>query len=141
MEILVDPWSAPIREWALVPLRLALGIVFVDAGLGKWRRGIGGTGEWFAEIGIPFPQAQARLIATVELAGGALLLVGLFAHWAAIPLAVTMLVAAFVSKFRLGHPFQGGSVQGYELDVVLLAGAVAVALGGAGPLSLDALLS
>lgn len=141
MEFLADPWGAEIREWALVPLRIALGVIFVDAGLGKWRRGIGGTGEWFAELGIPFPQAQARLVATVELCGGALLIAGLAAHWAAIPLAATMVVAVYVSKFKLGHPFQGGSVQGYELDVILLAAAVAVALGGAGPLSLDALLS
>ncbi|MCY4638990.1 MAG: DoxX family protein [Chloroflexi bacterium] len=141
MDLLIDPWSAEMREWALVPLRVALGAVFIDAGLGKWRRGIGSTGEWFAELGIPFAQVQARLVAAVELVGGALLLVGLFAHWAAIPLAATMLVAVYVSKFKLGHPFQGGSVQGYELDVILLAAAVAVALGGAGPLSVDAFLS
>ena len=141
MEFLVDPWSADIREWALVPLRVALGLVFVDAGLGKWRRGIGSTGAWFAELGIPFAQQQARLVATMELVGGAMLMVGLLAHWAAIPLAAMMLVAAYVSKFKLGHPFQGGSVQGYELDVILLAAAITVALGGAGPLSVDHVLS
>lgn len=141
MEFLLDPWGRETQEWALVPLRIALGVIFVDAGFGKWNRGIGGTGEWFARLGIPLPQAQARLVATVELVGGVMLIVGLLTHWVAIPLAVTMLVAIYISKFKLGLPFQGGEVQGYELDVILLAAALTLAVGGAGALSLDEFLA
>ena len=78
--------------------------------------------------------------AVVELIGGSLLLLGFLTHWVAIPLAGSMLVATWTQKFKLGAPFQGGEVQGYELDVLLFAGAVALILAGAGPLSIDALL-
>ncbi len=141
MEFLVDPWSQDLLDWSPVPVRIVLGGIFVDAGFGKWNRGISGTGDWFAGLGIPFPQAQARLIATLELVGGVLLILGLFTHWVAIPLAVNMLVATYISKFKLGLPFQGGEIQGYELNVLLLAGAVTLVLSGAGPFSLDELLA
>ncbi len=142
MERLTNPflelfeWNSV--EYGLVPLRVVLGYIFLDSGFGKWRRGISGTGRWMEGLGIPFPQASARLVATVELLGGILLIVGLGTHWVAIPLAVNMLVASYVQKFRIGAPFQGGDVQGYELDVLMVAGAVTLVLGGAGPLSIDA---
>lgn len=134
----VDIFEWDSLEYALVPLRVVLGYIFLDAGAGKWRRGISGTGRWMAGLGIPLPQASARLVATVEVVGGMLLIIGLATHWAAVPLAANMLVAAYVQKFRMGAPFQGGDVQGYELDVLMLAGAVTLILGGAGPLSIDA---
>ena len=141
MDSLVDPWSQDLLDWGPVPVRIVLGVVFVDSGFGKWHRGISGTGDWFAGLGIPFPQAQARLVATLELVGGALLILGLFTHWVAIPLAANMLVATYISKVKLRLPFQGGEVQGYELNVILLAAAVTLVIGGAGTLSLDELLA
>ena len=125
-------------EYGLVPLRVVLGYIFLDAGFGKWRRGISGTGRWMEGLGVRFPQASARLVASTEVIGGILLILGLAVHWAAIPLAGSMLVATFVQKFKIGAPFQGGDVQGYELDVLMLAGAVTLILGGAGPISIDA---
>ena len=77
MDFLVDPWSQDLLDWGPVPVRIVLGVIFVDAGFGKWHRGISGTGDWFAGLGIPFPQAQARLVASLELVGGALLILGL----------------------------------------------------------------
>ncbi|MEE9277587.1 MAG: DoxX family protein, partial [Dehalococcoidia bacterium] len=62
---------------------------------------------------------------------------GLGASWVAIPLAANMLVATWTQKFKLGAPFQGGEVQGYELDVLMVLGCVALILLGAGPLSID----
>jgi putative oxidoreductase len=141
VDFLVDPWSQDLLDWGPVPVRIALGVIFVDAGFGKWHRGISGTGDWFAGLGISFPQAQARLVASVELVGGLLLILGLFTHWVAIPLAANMLVATYISKVKLRLPFQGGEVQGYELNVILLAAAVTIVIGGAGTLSLDELLA
>jgi putative oxidoreductase len=126
--------------WAMLPLRLALGVIFVHSGLGKWRRGISGTGRWLKGLGFPLPQATARLVATIELLGGVLLLAGLGVHWAGIPLAINMTVATWTQRTLLHAPFQGGEVQGYELDVLMAAGSLTLAIGGAGPLSLDALL-
>jgi putative oxidoreductase len=144
MDWLVDPlgpdalnWARHI-EWALLPLRLVVGFVMFDSGRGKWMRGICGTGDWFRGMGFPAPQLLARFVATVEVVGGTLLFVGLLTHFAALVIAGNMVVAALTQKFKLHAPFQGGDVQGYELDVLLVAAALAI--GGAGPLSLDALL-
>ena len=115
--------------------------MFVVSGGGKFRRGIGGTGRWMEGLGFPFPQATARLVATTELAGGTLLLAGLFTHWVAIPLAINMAVATWTEKYKIGAPFQGGEeAEGYELTVLMTGAALALALVGAGPLSLDALI-
>ena len=141
MELLTEPFGTSTLEWASLPIRLVLGYIFLDAGLGKWRRGISGTGRWFASLGFPMPQPTARFVATLEVIGGLMLIFGFFTHWVAIPLAADMLVATYVQKFKLGAPFQGGDVQGYELDVLMVAAAVTLFLSGAGPLSLDQLLT
>ncbi len=138
-ELIAEPWSLD-GGWAMVPVRLALGVIFVHSGLGKWRRGISGTGRWLEGLGFPLPQASARLVATTELVGGLLLLAGFGVHWAGIPLALSMTVATWTQRTLLHAPFQGGEVQGYELDVLMAAGSLTLALGGAGPFSLDALL-
>lgn len=144
MELLTSPWrelfDADTIEWGVVPVRIVLGYIFLDAGLAKWRRGISGTGDWFGSLGFPFPQQTARMVASLELVGGMLLIVGLGVHWVAIPLAGNMIVATYVQRFKLDAPFQGGDVQGYELDVLMVAAALTLVLAGAGPLSIDAAL-
>ncbi len=62
---------------------------------------------------------------------------GLATAWVAIPLAINMIGAAAVQKFLLRAPFQGGEVQGYELDILMVLALVALVLLGAGPLSID----
>lgn len=138
---LVHPWPEAIAEHALLPLRVALGVIMLDSGLGKWRRGIAGTGRWFEGLGLPAPHALACIVATTETVCGALLIAGLLTPLAAAAIAVNMTVAAWVQKTRVHAPFQGGDVQGYELDVILAAAAVTLALAGAGPISLDALIA
>lgn len=139
LDWVTQPWGLQNIDWAAVPLRIALGIILIDAGFGKWHRGIRGTGEWMGGLGIPFPQLAAPGVATLELVGGLLLLMGLLVSWVAIPLALSMFVATYISKVKLQLPFQGGERQGYELNVILLAALVALILLGAGPLSLDSL--
>ena len=140
MDLLTDPFGSDALEWGAIPLRLALGVIFLDAGFGKFHRGISGTGRWMEGLGIPMPQLTARLVATTELVGGGLLLAGLGVHWVAIALAADMTVAAATAKFRIGAPFQGGEVQGYDFNVILAGASIALILIGAGPLSLDALI-
>ena len=128
--------------WAMVPLRIVLGVIFVHAGYGKLRRGIGGFSSWLGELGIPLPRVAGPLVAALEIVGGLALVVGLFTSWVAIPLAVSMLVATWVNAVKLRLPFAGNeNAQGWELDLLLIALLVALILGGSGPLSLDALIS
>ena len=141
MDLLTEPFGTSTLEWSALPLRLTLGVILVVSGGGKWRRGISGTGRWLEGLGFPFPQATARMIASLELGGGLLLLAGLFTHWVAIPLAANMVVATWTEKYRIGAPFVGSEqAQGYELTVLMAGAALALVLVGAGPLSLDALL-
>ena len=141
MDLLTEPFGTSTLEWGALPLRIALGIVFAHSGWGKWRRGISGTGRWMESLGVPFPQLNARMVASLELVGGVLLLAGLFTHWVAIPLAANMLVATWAEKYKIGAPFQGSeSAQGYELTIVLGLASVALVLLGAGTFSLDSLL-
>lgn len=141
--MLVDWFVEPIggmEDWASVPVRLALGIIFIYAGWGKWRRGIRGTAQWLKGLGFLYPFYVAIGIASLEFMGGLLLLLGLGTSWVAIPLAANMVGATFVQKFKLHAPFQGGDVQGYELDVLMVLALVGLIFLGSGPLSIDSLL-
>jgi len=139
-EVVSLPLGADALDWAALPLRLGLGVVFVHSGSGKFRRGISSTGRWMASLGLPFPQPSARLVAATELGGGLLLLVGLAVPWVGLALAVNMAVATWVERTKIGAPFQGSeSAQGYELSIVLGLAALALVFLGAGPLSIDAL--
>lgn len=138
---LSQPFGEGAIEWAAFVLRIAVGVIFIDAGLGKFRRGISGFSGWLDSLGIPMARVAGPGVAALELVGGAMLLLGLFASWIAIPLAANMLVATWVNKFKEGAPFQGSSDrQGYELDILLMAACVALVLTGGGPASLDSLI-
>ena len=99
-------------QLVLVPLRVLLGIIMMDSGIGKWRRGINGTGDWFESLGFPFPQNLARFVATLETICGLMLVIGLLTPVAGLLIAINMTVATFVQKFKLGAPFQGGDLKG-----------------------------
>jgi putative oxidoreductase len=139
---LTAPFGAGVLEWGPIPLRIALGVIFIDAGLGKFRRGIGGFSGWLESLGVPFPRLAGPGVASIELGGGILLLAGLLVPWITIPLAINMIVATYVNKFKEGLPFQGSSdKQGYELDVLLVFACIALILMGAGPASIDSILA
>lgn len=82
---------------ALLGIRLFLAPVMISAGLTKWHN-FENTVEWFGNeqwgLGLPFPEIMAGLATGTELLGGFLLLFGLAVRWVAIPLLVTMAVAA-----------------------------------------------
>ncbi|MCY3655563.1 MAG: DoxX family protein [Chloroflexi bacterium] len=142
METLTEPlcdWCS--AGWAMVPLRIVLGVIFIHAGIGKLRRGVGGFSSWLGEVGIPLPRVAGPLVASLEIVGGLALIVGLFTSWVAIPLAVSMLVATWVNAVKLRLPFAGNeNAQGYELDILMVVALIALMIGGAGPVSLDVIL-
>jgi len=83
----------------LVPLltRLTLGLAFVQTGLGKWQH-FDRTVEFFATLGIPAPTVNVIFIATLELVGGAFLIVGLLTRLMSAGLASTMVVALMTAE-------------------------------------------
>lgn len=79
-------------------LRLFLAIVFISAGWNK-AASFDSTVAWFGNpdwgLGLPLPGLMAFLATASELVGGILLLAGLATRYFAVPLMITMLVAAF----------------------------------------------
>ena len=117
--------------------RLTIAGVFIETGWGKLhnlQKVIG----FFTELGIPAPQLQAPLVATVEFVCGILLLVGLFTRVASLPLIVSMTVAILTAKKADIHSYSDlFGIEEYLYIVILLwLGAY-----GAGPISLDAIFA
>jgi putative oxidoreductase len=138
-------------RWALLPVRLMVGFGFAAHGLAKLGRGPAHFALILQTLGIPAPNLAAWVTSLLELVGGLGLMVGLAVVPLAAPLAVVMLTAMFGVHLRYGFSSirlealtstgaRFGPV-GYELNLLYLAGLLALALGGAGPASLDGLLA
>ncbi|MFE4835882.1 DoxX family protein [Arthrobacter sp. NPDC056691] len=119
-------------------LRLALGAIFFTHGWQKiFDYTIAGTQTAFTQMGVPAAQLIAPAIGFLELAGGAAIIFGILVRPIAILLAADMLGALFLVHAPAGIFADKG---GYELVLVLAAGAAALAIAGAGRLSVDALV-
>jgi putative oxidoreductase len=119
-------------------IRLILGVVLMFHGSQKLFGWFEGSGmEAFAanieKMEMPMPVAAAYAAALAELVGGALLLVGFLTRIAAIPVAITMLVAAIKVH---GHAFSGQH-GGMEYPLTLAVVAAALMFTGAGQFSVD----
>ncbi len=146
-------WSSntPLARWAPLPLRLIVGYGFMAHGLAKLAR----SPEHFAAIldalHVPAPYLMSWATILIEIFGGLAILLGAFVVVASIPIAAVLLVAIFTvhwpngfSSIRLLAVGPGGAQfgqPGYECDLLYLACLAALALGGAGPLSIDVFLA
>jgi uncharacterized membrane protein YphA (DoxX/SURF4 family) len=94
-----------IEGLAPLALRLYLAPVLIQAGYNKISH-FDDTAAWFGNtewgLGLPMPELMAALASGTELIGGAMLLVGLATRLVAIPMMVTMLVAAFAVHWQNG---------------------------------------
>jgi putative oxidoreductase len=123
--------------WGLFPLRAVVGIVFLMHGGQKlFVFGLDGTAQAMTQMGIPLPALSAVVVALVEFVGGAALLTGLWARWAALFLVVDMAVAIVAVRFRGGF----FAPKGFEFELTLLGAALTLALIGPGRGPLDRLL-
>lgn len=125
----------PVRDAALLVARLVLGVVLVAHG---WQKvatyGVGGTAESFTAMGVPLAPVAAVFAAVVELAGGALLLVGAATVIVGVLVVVDMLGAALLVHIGAGVFVTDG---GWELVGVIGAAALALAAVGSGRFSVD----
>ena len=139
------------RQWAPLPLRLVIGYGFVAHGWAKLSRGPEGFARLLEQIGAPQPGLTAWVSTLVELLGGLAILAGAFVAVVSVPLIVMMLVAMFTVHLRYGFSAintigltadgpQFGP-PGYEVNLLYIAGLLALILGGAGPISIDRLLA
>jgi putative oxidoreductase len=129
-----------VADAAELTLRVVVGAIFVVQGYRKLfapagTKGSGaGLRDTIGAAGFPYPHLVATVVSVTELAGGLLLLVGLITRLAAIPLAITLVVA--IVRFKWKEGFQGG----WDWPFSVLGGTIALLLLGAGTVSLDHLL-
>jgi putative oxidoreductase len=121
-------------EASTVLLRVMLGITFFVHGLVKFQGGIENIVGWFEAIGLPGFLAYG--VASVEVIGGLLLILGLGSRIVSAILALLMIGATV--KVKLAGGFLGdGQGAGYELDLALLVMAGFIAINGSKMFALD----
>jgi putative oxidoreductase len=117
--------------------RVAVGLVFVQTGWGKLQD-LDKVTAFFTQLHIPAPAFQARLVAGTELVGGSLLMLGLLARLASLPLAFSMIVAILTAKREALDGI--GSLFGFE-EFTYIVVFLWIAIAGPGPVALDRLLA
>ena len=135
-----------IRTWPVwmpLPIRLAMGAIFIAHGAQKVLGRFNGPGlrAWTA-MNTPFPFMRPAWLwmgaaAFAELIGGILVLLGFFTRVGAFFIATTMLTAII----GVHWPNFFANNNGLEYPVALLAMAVALLISGGGQLSIDKALT
>lgn len=127
---------------ARLAARVTIGGLFVGHGAQKLKGWFGGPGLEGTEgmmksLEMHPPRRNAVAAGVTEVAGGALLALGF-----ATPLACASLIGTMITAIRKVHLPQGPWVAegGYEYNLVLIAGLLALAEEGPGDVSLDAAL-
>jgi len=139
------------KKYAPIPLRLVLGIGFVYHGFPKIFSSQGNESfqGMLASIGVPAPGFMSYAVGALEFFGGLALIVGALVGLLGLLLIVNMLVAMFTVHLPSGFNFMNITgmgeagpqfgLPGYEVNLLYIAGLAALALWGAGPLSVEAM--
>lgn len=126
---------------ALLALRVGLGAVMLAHGINHIFGGgkIEGTGRWFASLGMRPGIVHAWMASLTEIAGGALLVLGLLTPLGGATVVGVMLVA-WITNHRGNGFFIFRPGEGWEYVMTLTLAGVAIAALGAGEMSLDRVL-
>lgn len=140
------------KQWALLPLRIMLGVSFCYHG---WPKVFSSEGHqifagMLGSLGVPAPETTAWLVGFAEIVGGLALIAGAFVAIASMVLIVDMVVAMFTVHLPHGFNFinitgmgkQGPvfGMPGAEVSLLYIAGLLALVIGGAGSWSMNTLL-
>ena len=126
------------RDFAVLVGRLLLGVVMFAFGWEKWvTKGLSATAVGMRNLGVPFPVLSATFAGTVELLGGALLMLG--ALTAAVGVLMVLDMAGAIVTTHQYVSITG--TPGIALTGSILTGALIFAAFGAGRFSVDHLMS
>ena len=114
------------RDYSLFVLRVFVGIVFAAHGWLKLSNLQGFAGFLEQGAGVPFPGVMAPAVAAVEFFGGLALVLGTSTRLAALVLIGVMVVAMITVTLGIGF------VGGYDLNLALIGGLLALLLAGPG---------
>lgn len=128
-------------------MRLIIGFGFAAHGFAKLSRGPEGFASILQVLGVPAPSFMAWATALIEFFGGLAIIAGAFVPFVSIPLIIIMLTAMFTvhlpygfSSITLKRMTENGpefGSPGYEVNLLYIAGLLALVLGGAGAFSID----
>jgi putative oxidoreductase len=150
-EVALEPFRRfPISRWTPIPLRLIVGVGFVQHGFSKLSRGPDAFAAILQALGVPTPHFMALFTIVVEIVGGVAVTLGAFVTLVSLPMAALLLVAILTVHLPYGFTSikllavtpagaQFGPV-GYECNLLYLACLASLVLGGPGPLAIDALI-
>src|SRR5262252_1551805 len=137
-------------RWALLPLRVIVGVGFLAHGMAKLHRGPEKFAKLLQLMGAPSPLATAWLVTALEVLGGIAIVLGAFVLLASIPLFISMVVAMLTIHVHYGFSAVNtigltatGPVfgpPGYEINLLYIVGLLALAFSGPSALSVDQLL-
>lgn len=108
-------------DWALLALRVAIAVIFLVHGPKK----LGNLTSFMGFIGV------------CEMLGGLAMLFGFLTSWAALGIAIIMLGAIYKKITEWHVPFTAMDKMGWEFDLIILAGCVALLILGGGSYSVD----
>ncbi|WP_055122737.1 DoxX family protein [Corynebacterium oculi] len=124
-----------MRDGALLIFRAVLGLIFVAHG---WKilmvTGITETTGQFSAWGVPQPALSAWIAGIAQLAGGALLVIGLLTTVVAGALALLMVAAIYFVHLT-------PSIEALEYPVVMLVSLLMIVVFGSGRASVDGVLT
>ena len=126
-------------SYGLLLLRVVIGVIFAAHGAQKafgWWGGPGpaGTRGWLGGMGFRPAWLFAALVTAQELGGGLLLAFGFLTPLGTLAVTASMVVAVALVHWKNG-PWNGNG--GFEFNLALTAGAVALAATGPGRFSID----
>ena len=128
-------------NWAPLALRVALGVLFIVHGYPKLFKDFKGTAGFLAGLGFKPGAFWAFVLGASEFFGGIAILVGIFSRIASALLIISMTVAILFNIFKWKKPFtKGAEGAGWEFDLVILAGLIALLLLGSGNWSFDQMI-
>lgn len=114
-------------SYAALILRFGVGTIFLIHGAGKLQSGLRGVAAFFGTLGIPLPTVSATVVITVETLGALCLILGILSRFWAACMAFEMIVAIVMTSLP-AH-------KGFELEGLLLTGALAIVILGDGAIS------
>ena len=118
----------------LLILRLVIGIIFIYHGLPKLLNSSKMSG------GMGMSATFIFILGLVEILGGLGSILGFYTQIAAIILSIVMLGAIYNKMFVWNVPFSKSGVIGWEFDLMILGGILALLFLGSGNISIDSLI-
>jgi putative oxidoreductase len=127
-----------LAPYAGTVLRIAMGIVFIAHGMQKFNNGVDGFAGFLTSLNVPLPELMKWVVPLLEVGGGILLILGLATRGVALLLALQMVGTILLVKLDVGLIGEGGT--GAEIDLMLLAGAIALVFMGPGAAAVDRMI-